>query len=129
MKTEVNKTIEAITEYLEGLSDSELIDLHNEYCRENSYEDEIYSNDEEFFETFFANSVLKAVQAVCYGSYSYSDKYVQFSGQGNLNSSNSAEELASISDIAQAILNDNFSPSDIELIEEEEETEEEENAN
>lgn len=123
MKTEVIKTIEAITEYLNGLSDSELIELHNEYCRENSYEDEIYSNDEEFFQTFFTNDVLKAVQAVCYGSYNYTDKWVQFNGQGNLNSSNSAEDLASISDIASAILDGNFEPSDIELIEEEEQEE------
>lgn len=119
MKTEIVKTIEAITEYLNGLSDSELITLHNEYCSDNSYEDEIYSNDEDFFQTFFADDVLKAVQAVSYGSYKYTDKYVQFNGQGNLNSSNSAQELASVSDIASAILNGNFEPSDIELIEEE----------
>lgn len=121
MKTEVIKTIEAITEYLNGLSDSDLIELHNDYCQQNSYEDEIYSNDEDFFNTFFSNDVLKAVQAVSYGSYNYTDKYVQFNGQGNLDSSNSAEDLVSISDIASAILNDNFEPSDIELIEEEEE--------
>lgn len=123
MKTEVIKTIDAITEYLDGLGDSELIEVHNEYCRENSYEDEIYSNDAEFFNTFFSNDVIKAVQATSYGSYKYSDKYVQFNGQGNLDSSNDAEELVSISDIANAIYNDNFEPSDIELIEEQEEEE------
>lgn len=123
MKTEVIKTIDAITEYLNNLGDSDLIALHNEYCQENSYEDEIYSNDEEFFNIFFANDVLKVVQAVSYGSYNYTDKYVQFNGQGNLNSSNSAQELASVSDIASAILNGNFEPSDIELIEEEEQEE------
>lgn len=126
MKTEVTKTIEAITEWLENLSDSELIEVHNEYCRKNSYEDEIYSNDEDFFNTFFSNDVLKAVQATNYGSYKYTDKYVQFNGQGNLNSSNSAEDLVSISDIARAICDGNFEPDDIELIEEEE-TEEDAN--
>jgi hypothetical protein len=120
MKTEIVKNIDAVTEWLNGLSDSELIGVHNEYCRENSYDDEIYSNNEDFFNTFFSNDVIKAVQAVSYGSYKYTDTYVQFNGQGNLDSSNSAEDLVSIDDIARAIVNDNFEPSDIELIEEEE---------
>lgn len=120
MKTEVVKTIEAVTEWLNDLSDSELIQVHNEFCQECNYPDnEIHNNDEDFFNTFFSNDVIKAVQATSYGEYKYADKYVQFNGQGNLNSSNSVEELASISDIARAIVDDNFEPSDIELIEEE----------
>ena len=47
---------------------------------------EVFENNEEFFEMFFANRPMDAVRAVCYGDYSYSDDYVHFNGYGNLES-------------------------------------------
>ena len=47
---------------------------------------EVYENNEEFFEMFFANKPMEAVRATCYGNYSYCDDYVHFNGYGNLES-------------------------------------------
>lgn len=122
MKTEINKTIEAITDYLNGLSDSELVSIHNEYCQEMGYsDDEIFNNDEEFFNTFFNGKVIEAVRAISYGEYSYGHEYVKFNGYGNLESFDNPTEEIDIKAIAAAILEEEFTPYDIELIEEEEE--------
>ena len=72
----------------ENLSDNEKVSLWNEYCSEESIDGEIFVNDEEFFEMFFVNDVIKAVQATQYGKYNYSDEYVVFNGYGNLDSFN-----------------------------------------
>ena len=72
----------------ENLSDNEKVSLWNEYCSEESIDSEIFTNDDEFFEMFFANDVIKAVQATQYGKYNYSDDYVMFDGYGNLDSFN-----------------------------------------
>ena len=41
------------------------IDLFNQYCELNSYHDDvIYDFDDDFFETFYNNSPMKAAQAV-----------------------------------------------------------------
>jgi hypothetical protein len=120
MKTEVIKSLEAITEYLTDLDNSELISVHNQYCNECQYsDDEIYDNDEDFFNTYFEGKVLDAVRAVSYGQYNYSNKYVKFNGLGNLDSFNDPSNIVSIGEIAQAILDEEFTPYDIELIEEE----------
>ena len=84
------KTIEKlITDQINEMTDSQLVDLNNAYCQSAGYSDnEIYSNDEEFFEIFFANRVIEAVRAVSYGDYSYQHEYVKFNGYGNLESFN-----------------------------------------
>lgn len=43
-------------------------------------------NDEDFFNTYFANRIDEAVRAVCYGDYNYTDEYVRFNAYGNLES-------------------------------------------
>ena len=55
----------------------------------NNYNEELdylkyYQNDEEFFDTFFANKPMDAVRAVQYGEYNYCDDYVKFDGYGML---------------------------------------------
>ena len=78
-----------IVSEINAMSQSELITLNNIYAREVQFsQDEIFNNDEEFFYTFFENSVISAVQCVCYGDYRYSDNYVKFDGYGNLESFN-----------------------------------------
>lgn len=125
MKTEVIKTEQAIREYIDGLSDSELVKLHNEYCREQNYsDDEIYTNDEDFFNTYFEGKTLEAVRAVCFGEYEYQNEYVKFNGYGNLESFNDPEPHVDKDAICTAIFEEEFTPYDIELTEPEEETEE-----
>lgn len=126
MKTVIKNTIEAITDYLNELDNNELVSIHNEYCQSQNYADnEIYNNDEEFFNMFFEGKVLDAVRAVSYGEYNYSNDYVIFNGYGNLESFNNPSAHVDISEIANDIL-ENPENYDIELEEvEEEETQDE----
>ena len=79
MKT--SKILKAINE----MNQNELVELNNRYTQSiNASDDEVWPNDDEFFEVFFANKVLDAVRAVSYGDYNYSHDYVKFNGYGNL---------------------------------------------
>ena len=81
------KKIKSIVDQINNLDTEDLIRLHNSYCQEANYSDnEIYGNDEDFFETFFSNNVIDAVRSATYGEYNFSDKYVKFDGYGNLES-------------------------------------------
>ena len=106
--TTTNKTLknfDSVKEYLNNLDDSELVSIHNEYCQNNCYsDDEIFINDEDFFNTYFEGKVLDAVRAVSFGEYSYSHDYVKFNGYGNLESFNSPLEHVDIESIAADIL-------------------------
>lgn len=89
MKTTIKKTEEAIKEYLNGLTKSDLVYANNQMCQNlNICDNEIFSNDEDFFNTFFDNRVLEAVRAISYGDYNYSHDWVHFNGYGNLESTN-----------------------------------------
>ena len=78
-----------IVNEINEMSQSDLITLNNIYAREVQFsQDEIFENDEEFFNIFFENNVISAVQCVCYGDYRYSDNLVKFNGYGNLESFN-----------------------------------------
>lgn len=124
-KTTVLRTQEAVMEYLEGLDNSELVSIHNEYCQSGrNSDDEIWSNDEEFFDTFFSGKVMEAVRAVAYGEYSYSDDYVMFNGYANLESFNDPTDHIDLDAIADDILENERNYFGIELEEPEEEEEE-----
>lgn len=86
IKSIMKTLIKQITKQINELSQSDLIRLHNTYCQSIGYDDEIYSNDDEFFEIFFSGKVIEAVRAISYGEYNYSDAYVKFNGYGNLES-------------------------------------------
>ena len=75
-----------IIEQINNLSESELIELNNLYCQSIGSEDEIYGNDEDFFETFFSGNVNEALRAAHFGEYNWSHEYVKFNGYGNLES-------------------------------------------
>jgi hypothetical protein len=67
----------------------QLIELNNAYAINcNLYGDEIFANDEEFFEMFYpkAGDGLNVAKAVCFGDYKYHDDWVTFDGYGNLKS-------------------------------------------
>lgn len=101
----VKNTIEAIIEHIENLDDNELIDLNREYCESTkSGDDEIYDNDEDFFNMFFEGNVIDAVRAVTYGEYRYNDKFVKFNGYANLETTDDLSDFMDFNDIANDIL-------------------------
>lgn len=117
MKNTINKTLEAITDYLNELNNADLVAIHNEYCQSCNYsDDEIYSNDEEFFNTYFENKVLDAVRAVSFGDYRYQDEHIIFNGYGNLETFNNPENHVDISAIAADILENEGNYYGIELV-------------
>ena len=128
MKTEyIKNNLESVKEFLNNSNTDTLVAFHNQYCQNCNYSDnEIFTNDDEFFNTFFEGRVIEAVRAVAYGEYNYSHEYVQFDGYGNLISFNDPETYIDIEEIAQNILDEPGDYYGIELEEEEEEEEEEE---
>jgi hypothetical protein len=123
MKTYIKKTHEAIIEYLEGLNNSELMQVHNEYCENMQYdEDRVYENSEDFLEENFATK-LDAVRAATYGEYDFRHDYAIVNGNGNIETSNDVSDFVDIPSIASDILENPENYYGIELEEEEEEEE------
>ena len=119
--TTVTNTFEAVMEHLQGLDNSETVSMHNTYCQNTGDSDnEIYNNDEDFFETFYAGETMKALQSVHFGDWRYNDEYVQFNGYANLESFNNPSEYVDLAEIANDIL-ENPSNYDIELEDEDSE--------
>lgn len=117
----IKNTPEAILEYVENMSDEELVSAHNIYCENsNSSDDEIFINDDDFFNTFFEGKTMEAVRAVCFGEFRYSDQYVVFNGYGNLDSFSNPSTHIDKSEICNDI-SENPDSYDIEFEEEEEE--------
>lgn len=75
-------------EYWDELDDGTKISIRNEYCREHNSDEEIFSFDEEFFETFFSGSnAMEVARAVYFGNIqNWNDEYIKFNGYGNLES-------------------------------------------
>ena len=98
MKTLKDLVIDTIND----LSTSDLVDLNNTYCRENNYnDDEVFYNDEEFFETFFSSKPYELARAINFGSYNFADDYVKFNGYGNLETVN----YFSVADLVETVDN------------------------
>lgn len=70
----------------EDMQIEDKIEVSNIYSRENNIDNEVFVNDEEFFETFFNGKTMDAIRATQYGNYSISDEYVWFNGYANLDS-------------------------------------------
>lgn len=76
-----------IIEAIENMSANELVNLNNLYCQEFGYDDnEIFDNDEEFFNMFFEGKPMEVARATFYGNYNFSHDFVKFNGYGNLES-------------------------------------------
>ena len=129
------KFIKAIIEEINCFDNDQMVQLNNEYCDQQNYpDDQIYSNDANFFADVYGGDVMEAVRAVSYGDYNYTHDWVKFNGYGNLESMNVIGEddlCESIDTIAEEVA-DNFhnydhlfdlDPDDFED-EEEEETDE-----
>lgn len=77
--------IDLIVSQIENMSSSELFELHNTFCQSANYlDDEIYNNDEDFFNTYFEGRPAEVARSCFYGDYNYSHDYVKFNGYGNL---------------------------------------------
>jgi hypothetical protein len=94
---------EKIKKELEYLDDYSLIQIFNEYCDRNYYEDHIYDNDDDFLDNHFA-SPSEAMKKAYNGDYSYNHKYVQINGCGNIESSDDINDLISYNDLADYIV-------------------------
>jgi hypothetical protein len=75
-----------IVKLINLMDENELIQLNNTYCQNISSEDEVWTNDEEFFNLFFENKTNEALRAAHFGDYNWSHNYVKFNGYGNLES-------------------------------------------
>lgn len=85
----------------EDLDDSEKISLWNEYCSEQSNDDEIFNFDDDFFEMFFdGKNPMEMFRLGCFSTVSWSDNYIKFNGYGNLESMNDYEAINSIDEAA-----------------------------
>lgn len=124
---QLNNIIEQINE----LDEYSLMNLNNAYCDINKYYDnQIYENNEEFFNDYFQNKPYEVAQSCFYGDYNFSHDFVKFNGYGNLQSIadyNLKENLVvSIETIANDIIGkywlyNNDCCFDFQLLEEEEE--------
>ena len=90
METTNFKTVEQIysdiKENILNMDCREVRTLHNEYCDNMSYSDDmIYDNDAYTVNEFFTNS-FEALKAMFYGSYNPNDEFFKFDGYGNLES-------------------------------------------
>lgn len=95
------KKLEAIKKWLEDSGD-DILYIHREYCMLGNYDDEVFYNDEEFFETNF-NCVMDVVRAIHYGDYEYMQEYVTFDSYGYLTTSDYISDLIDIDTLAEFI--------------------------
>ena len=126
------KKFESIKKYLLG-NEKELLNIVQEINSYNGSLDNLnfYENDEEFFNTFFADNPMEVARATFYGNYKYCDQYVRFNGYGNLESFDEYEAMqevkSCIDDIVTCLLEcwEELYIDDqlVELLEEEEEEE------
>ena len=84
--------IDKIKQALRELDPEDKIGLHNLRNSEMGYsDDDIYPNDEDFFNMYYSNDPYNAVQRAVYGDYQPMHDYVMFDGYGNLKSLNTYE--------------------------------------
>jgi len=105
--------LNAINKADENFNSNQLLELNNAYCEAiNNMDNQIFSNDNDFFEMFFPNAGdgLRVAQAVFYGDYKYSHDYVMFDGYGNLQSYDyiSAKELCELPETMVEYIAENF---------------------
>ncbi len=121
MKTTIKNNLESVKEYLNDLTNDDLVNIWNEYAREHDSDNEIYNNEEEFFQTFFDGRLMEAIRAIAFGEYRYQDEYIKFDGYANLETFNDPLPYIDIEELANAILENPQDFYDIEIEDEEEE--------
>lgn len=96
------KTQNEIKEYLENLSDGDLLSLWNEYSGENCRDGDIYCMDE-FNELCGNMEPSDLANRIFYGKFNPNDTYFIFNGYANLESSDYLEDFIDIDELAQHI--------------------------
>ena len=91
---------------IDGLEESELLDVYNEYCDEtNGYDDTVYWNDEEELDMVFnEQSPYYVLCRAYYGEYRLGDRFFKFDGYGNLRSFNVLSEEIFLDELVDWIL-------------------------
>lgn len=93
---------EFLTNYLENLSNDELLTINNEL---NEYEP-IYYNDEDFFEMF--PNGYEVAKAVYFGDYNYSHEFIKIDDLGNIQSSDYIDDLIDIDNLVYILEENNY---------------------
>lgn len=119
---------ELIAEVLEGLTDSELLSIGNEYkSKVNAFDDEIYTIEDLDMVVEGQDAYWLACR-ICYGDFRPTADYFKFDGYGNLKSIESYElsDYIEVDEIAQYCVDNNhaFYNDDIQEILDNEETDE-----
>jgi hypothetical protein len=113
--TKEEKFIAAIIEEIDSFNTGQLVQLNNIYCDGAGYpDDQIYSNDANFFADYFSGNIMEAVRAVSYGDYTYTHDWVRINGYGNLETMqylDSGDLCESVDTIAEHVA-ENFSDYD-----------------
>jgi len=107
--------VQKIIEEINAFDSDELVNLNNWYCDETDCpDDQIYSNDANFFADYFDGNVLEAVRAVSYGDYNYTHDWVKFNGYGNLETMDriDTDDLVDSVEVMAEEIADNFSAYD-----------------
>lgn len=91
-----------LLEILENLDDNTLIDIWNEYCSINNYEDIIYDMTD-FNEILENDTPEELALKICYGDFSINHAYFKFDGIGNLQSDDVISELICLEDLCDYI--------------------------
>lgn len=119
------KTLNEIKEYLENLSDEELMLLWNEYSSKNCCDGEVYYM-EELDEICESMNPTDLANKIFYGDFNPCDDYFVFNGYANLESSDYIKDLISVDDLAQFIYDndDDLNDDDLRDFLDEEEDEE-----
>ena len=83
--TTIENNYEAIVKEIEAMSNEEQMEIHNQYCENiNNMDNQIFYNDEEFFEMFFSGRITDLVRAISYGDFEPNQEFIKFDGYANL---------------------------------------------
>lgn len=100
------KKFENIKNYLLG-NEEALLNVVQEINSYNGSLDNLnfYENDEDFFNTFFADNPMEVARATFYGNYKYCDQYVRFNSYGNLESFDEYEVINLVKNYMDDVVN------------------------
>ena len=117
-----------VYDHIINLDADDLMELHNNYCEDNNYPDDmIYINDSDFIDMVYpsASEFAKAIANVNI-DYCYNHAFAHFDGYGVLESSDDVSDfIHGYAELVEYVINDNGNYLDLWGIEPEEDEEEE----
>ena len=107
--------IEQIKDYLENLSDDDLLYIYLNCCDETEdFDSNIYSMDD-FDEIMESTKPWEVARACYFGDFRPCDKYFEFNGYGNIVSFNYISDKVDIDEIANFIVDNSNPLNDVEI--------------